>query len=419
MVNADTSSVTEQPKEMAETQVHDDTKTPNVEAASAHNVSVPSEISIEAVSGAKGRKAFIAVPSAIYADDPNYVAPLEFEIDARLNPKANPTLKNAQHQLWVAYKNAKPVGRISALINPIHLDWYKDDAGHFGFIEGIDDEAVFRALLTTAENWMRERGMKKVVGPLSFSVNEETGLLIDGFDKPPVIMMPHARTWYKTHIEQCGYEKAMDTYALSYKNERQQIPERRRRFIERALNKPNIKFRQVDFSRFKEDVRLAIDIFNDAWSENWGYIPFTYEQADHMASELRPILEGHNFVIGEHDGEPVAFAIVLPNINAAIKEFKGKLLPFNWTKLLYRLKVKGIDEARMPLMGVRKKYQGKPLGTAFAYQLIHLTNEKNIDRGLRWTELSWILESNVPMLNMLHDLGGEIYKTHRVFEKSL
>ncbi|MEO0399033.1 MAG: hypothetical protein AAF224_06360 [Pseudomonadota bacterium] len=378
-----------------------------------------SNVVVEAVSGADGRKAFMAAAKPAYTDDPHYIAPLEFEVGARLNPKANPVLKNAAHQLWVAKIDGRAVGRIAAIVNPLHLDRYNDATGHFGFIDGVDDPAVFDTLLTTAEEWLRAQGMKRIVGPLSFSVNEETGLLVDGFDAPPYVMMPHARPWYKDYIEAGGYAKAMDMFALEYRNVKEFIPAKRQAFVDRALNKPKVNLRNVDFSRFKEDVRTAISIYNDAWSENWGFIPFTDEQAEHMANELRPILTKMNFMICEYDGEPAAFALVLPNINEAIHDFDGKLLPFNWAKLLYRLKIKGLTEARMPLMGVRKKFQGKPVGAAFAYKMIDVMNRANIDRGLQSSELSWILENNTAMLNMLIDMGGRIYKTYRVYEKAL
>ena len=340
------------------------------------------DITIQPVEGKDGRKAFINAARPAYAGDPNWVAPLEFEIDARLNPKSNPGIKDAPLQLWVAYRNGAPVGRIAAIVNPAHITRYNDDTGHFGFLDGIDDPAVFAALLKTAEDWLRERGMKRIAGPFNLSVNEEVGMLVDGFDTPPYVMMPHGRTWYPAHTEATGYAKLHDMHALHYVNERQFIPERRQQFVDRAIGKKKVHIRNIDFKNFRADINTIIDIYNDAWSENWGYIPFTAEQAAHMASELRPIITKHNVVLCYLDGEAVAFGLVLPNINEAIRDFDGKLLPFNWAKLLWRLKIKGLTEARMPLMGVRKKLHGKPIGAAFAYKIIDLVNTANMDRGL-------------------------------------
>lgn len=377
------------------------------------------EIDVRAIERPKDRKVFIRAGSIPYQDDPAYVTPLEFEMSQRLDPKSNPALKDAPHQLWVAYRDGRPVGRISAIINPLHLAQHKDDAAHFGFLESIDDPEVFAALFAAAEGWARERGMKKLAGPFSFSVNEETGLLIDGFDTPPFVMMPHGRPYYKARVEELGYEKAHDMHALEWENRLEFIPERRRKFVEKTLDSPKVMIRNLNMKDFVGDIRRLVDIFNDAWSENWGFIPFTEEQVKHMASELRPIIEKHNVVFCYYDGEPAAFALALPNINEAIRDMNGKLLPFNWAKLLWRLKVKGLSTARMPLMGIRRKLQRRPIGAAFAYKMIEMTNTENMRRGLVHSETSWILESNGGMLSMLVDMGCRIYKTYRVYEKAL
>lgn len=376
-------------------------------------------IQIEPVDGPAGRKAFIRAGKGPYIGDPHYIAPLEFEVDARLNPKANPGLKDAPHQMWIAKRGDAVVGRIFAVVNPAHLARHKDDCGHFGFLDAIDDADVFAALLGTAENWLRARGMKKIAGPFSSSINEEVGMLVDGFHKPPYVLMPHSRPWYKDHTEAAGYEKAMDMFALEWVNALQFIPEKRQRFIERVLSSPKVSIRHVDFRNFHDDIRTVVDILNDAWSDNWGFIPFAEDQINHMASELRPILEKHNVVICSYNDEPVAFCLVLPNINEAVRDFDGKLFPFNWAKLIWRLKVKGLSQARMPLMGVRKKMHRKPVGAAFAYKMIEVVNTENMRRGLKSSELSWILESNESMLTMLYEMGGKPYKTYRIYQKAL
>ena len=382
-------------------------------------MSSSSPVEIRPVETAKDRSTFIRVAPPLYKDDPNYIAPLEFELMERLNPAKNPTLSVSPHGLWVAYKDGRPVGRISALANKWHLDYHKDGAGHFGFIEAEDDPAIFEALFKTAEDWLRAQGMTKAVGPFNFSVNEEIGLLIDGFDTPPYVMMPHTLPRYPAQIERLGYAKARDVHALEYYPVRQFIPEKRMRFIEKALNKPNVEIRTLKKGDLLGDVKIIIDIFNDAWSDNWGFIPFTEEHAVHMAKELEPIIAQHNVVICYYNGEPAAFGLVLPNINQAIRGFGGKLLPFNWAKLIWRLKIKGVPQSRMPLMGVRKALHKKPVGAAFAYKIIEMVNESNMDHGVTHSELSWILENNESMLNMLTDMGGKIYKTYRLYEKPL
>lgn len=383
------------------------------------NIEPAEAIELRAVATPAERRAFIRAGALAYAQDAAFVRPLEFEVGQRLDPKANPALKDAPHQLWIAYRNGAPAGRISAIVNPLHLQRYKDDCAHFGFLEAIDDAGVFAALLGAAEDWARARGMKKIAGPFSFSVNEECGLLIDGFDTPPYVMMPHGRPYYGPRVEALGYAKAVDMHALSWTPEKRIMPERRAKFIDKTLANPRISIRNIDMRNFTAEIRTLVDIYNDAWSDNWGFIPFTEDQARHMAGELRPIIEKHNVVFCELDGAPEAFALALPNINEAIREFDGKLLPFNWARLLWRLKVKKLSTARMPLMGVRKKLQGKPVGIAFAYKMIDMTNSANIDRGVTGSELSWILETNGPMLSMLIDMGAKIYKTYRIYEKAL
>lgn len=376
-------------------------------------------ITIEPVSGPKGRRDFIRAGKVAYAGDPAYVAPLEFEVGARLDPDANPALKGADVQLFIARKNGAVAGRISAFVNPLHLERYHDATGHFGFLDAIDDAEVFAALLKAAEDFFRAKGLKKSAGPFSFSVNEECGLLVSGFEAPPYIMMPHGRPWYRLHVEAAGYAKAMDMHALRYIPRRQFIPEKRMKFIERALSSPKVSIRNIDFKRFDAEIATLVDIYKDAWSDNWGFVPMTEAQIAHMAKELRPIIEPYNIIFCEYDGEPVAFGLVLPNVMQAIRDFDGKLLPFNWAKLLWRLKVKKLPEARMPLMGVRKKLHGKPLGAAFAYKIIDMVNSANMDNGVISSELSWILETNTDMLTMLTDMGGEIYKTYRIYERGL
>lgn len=375
------------------------------------------DIDIRPVATTDDRKTFMRLASTLYREDPNFVAPLEFELSARLDPAKNPGLRDSPHQLWVAYKDGAPAGRISAIVNRAHLDRYHDETGHFGFLECKDDPAMVKALTDTASDWLRAKGMKKIAGPFNFSVNEECGLLVDGYDTPPYIMMPHGKPYYAARLEEQGFAKAIDMHALEWFPVREFIPERRLRFVQKALDKPEVSIRTLKAGDLLGDIRTIIDIYNDAWSDNWGFIPFGEDHARHMASELKPIIQEHNVVLCYYKGEPAAFGLVLPNINRAIRDFDGKLLPFNWAKLLWRLKVKGVDQSRMPLMGVRKKLQGKPVGAAFAYKIIDMVNSANIDHGVTHSELSWILENNTAMLTMLTDMGAKIYKTYRIYEK--
>lgn len=399
------------------------TTAPAIEGAET-NTPAPTEnerraIDVRPVQSKQDQATFIQFVNDLYKDDENYIAPLEFEIGARLDAEKNPVLKGNPFRQWIAWKDNTPVGRISAFVNHAHLARHDDGAGHFGFFECINDPGVANALFDTASAWLREQGMKKIVGPFNSSVNEEVGLLIDGFDTPPYVMMPHGRPYYASLVEGIGFTKAVDMYSLEYIPNEQLMPEKRQRFINKALANPSVSFRNVNMSDFKADIKWIVDIFNDAWSDNWGFVPFTNEQVEHMASELRPIIEKHNIVFALFDGEPVAFSLVLPDVNHATREFGGKLLPFNWAKLLWRLKIKGIPRARMPLMGVVRKLHRRPLGTALAYKMIEIAQQASTSRGVVHSELSWILETNKSMVSLLTDLGGKIYKTYRIYEKAL
>jgi len=365
------------------------------------------------------RRTFARMTIDLYKDDPHFIQPLDFEIMERLNPEKNPLLKHAQHQLWTLEKDGQHIGRIGAIINPQYIERYQNEMGHFGYFEVTNDPVAARLLMETVQNWHLERGMTGLSGPYNFSVNQECGLLIDGFERPPTVMMPHGKPYYAKLIEGLGFEKAADMYALWYPARYEFMPERRSKFIAKLIDKPKIKIRPFDFKNFNEDIRSAVEIFNNAWANNWGFVPLTDEEARHMASELRPIIAPYNTVMCVVDDKPAAFGIVLPNINEIICDFNGKLLPFNWAKFLWRLKVKKPTTARMPLMGILQEFQGKPLGAAFAYKIIEMVNDSNVANGLEHAELSWILESNQAMLTMLEDIGGVIDKTYRIYDKKI
>lgn len=365
------------------------------------------------------RRAFVRMTIDLYKDDHAFVQPLDYEILARLNPKSNPLLASSAHQLWLAYRDNVVVGRIGAIINQNYVDHYGEKAGHFGYFEAIDDDQVIDALFTAASQWLGQQGMAQIAGPYNFSVNEECGLLIEGFERSPAIMMPHGRRYYQAALEKRGFTKACDMYALWYPARLGFMPARRKAFVDKLVNKPKIEVRGFDFKNFEREIITAVEIFNDAWANNWGFVPLSDAEARHMASELRPIITRYNTVMCCVDGEPAAFGIVLPNINEAIAPYEGKLLPLNWAKFLWWLKVKKPTTARMPLMGIRQKFQGKPIGAAFAYKIIEMVNDSSVENGIVNAELSWILESNKAMITMLEDIGAVIDKTYRIYEKPI
>ena len=361
------------------------------------------------------QRQFIRLPWSIYTNDPVWVPPLMIERREHLSPH-NPYFEHAQFQSWIAYRNAKAVGRISAQIDQLHLEQYQEKEGFFGMIEAEDDAETFKSLLDTAEDWLRDHDMRRVLGPYNLSINQEPGLLVDGFDTPPYLMMGHARPYYGPRIEENGYQKAKDLFAylidanFSESAAMHSIVKRaRKRVTIRSLRKSN----------FDEDLKIIENIFNDAWSENWGFIPFTQAEFKQLGKDFKMIVDFELVKIADVDGAPSAFMVVLPNINEAIRDLNGRLLPFGWLKLLWRLKIRFPETARIPLMGVRKQYHDSLLGAALAFMVIQDGQPHGLKRGLKKVELSWILEDNKGMRDIIESIGGVAYKRYRIYSKDL
>jgi hypothetical protein len=318
---------------------------------------------IQPVEDRRALKRFLQMPARLYAGDPNWVQPLMFERLEHLNPKKNPYFEHAEVAYWLALRGGRPVGRISAQVDRLHLERHGDATGHFGFLEAEDDPEVFAALFETAETWLKARGMRRATGPFTLSINDETGLLVDGFDTPPYLMMGHVPRYYGPRVEEQGYRKVRDLIAYAF-DVVAPPPSRARRMLERLSRGAGLRFRPIEMKRFDAELDLIVDIFNDAWSDNWSFVPMTPSEVRYMGKNLKPIVRAQYAWIGEADGAPAAMTVTLPNVNEAIADLHGRLLPFGWAKLVWRLKVAGTRSARMPLMGVRKKYQGTPGGAA-------------------------------------------------------
>lgn len=362
-----------------------------------------------------GRKAFIDLPWFLYRDDPMWIAPLKLERTMQLSPK-NPYFEHALCKLWIAVRNKKTVGRISAQVDQLHLQRYQDDTGFWGMLEAEDDIEIFQALLDTAESWLSNHGMKRVRGPFNFSINQECGLLIDGFDTPPSMMMGHSLPYYGERIAQCGYEKVKDL--LAYMINTDVEPSASRKKIVKKTHS-RIITRTLDKSRFNEEMHTIFSIFNDAWAQNWGFLPFTAKEFEHLVSDLKLLINDEFVRIAYVNNTPAAFVVLLPNLNEVIYDLNGKLLPMGWLKLLWRLKVKYPRSGRIPLMGVLSKYHGSLLGAALAYRVINDLQEAIVRKGMKKIELSWILDDNSGMRDLIEDCGGQVYKTYRIYTKQI
>ena len=381
-----------------------------------HTIQTSSALRIVPVRNKADLAEFIRLPAAVFKDDPQWISPLFLERKIHLSPKHNPYFQHAKSQSWLAWRGDVAVGRISAQVDQMHLAQHHDATGFFGMLDAEDNQATFAALMATAEQWLAEQGMRRVRGPFNLSINEETGLLIDGFADPPVFMMSHALPYYRERIEQCGYHKAADTLAYLI-NPNFVAPPVMQRLLKMASERVTV--RTLDRSRFDEEIMLLRDIFNDAWSDNWGFVPFTEAEFKELGQNLKFLLHDEYIQIAEVDGEAAGFIIGMPNINEAIRDLKGKLFPFGWLKLIWRLKIKGPASGRVPLMGVRKKFQKTRLGPGLAFLIIEDVRNELHKRGAHRLELSWILEDNAGMRNIIESIGGTAYKRYRVYERDL
>ena len=374
-----------------------------------------STISLEVVTQGKPLRQFLALPHRIYASDPAWIAPLNFMKREQLSP-ANHFFEHARWRAWIACRDGVPVGRITAQIDEMHLQQHADGVGYFGMLEADDDTAVFAALFGAAEDWLRNEGMREVRGPFNLHVNEEVGLLVDGFTTPPYVLMGHARPWYGAAVEAQGYRGAKDLLAYRVRPDFE-TPRVMERLVQRVSGR--VKMRPVRRKQLLEDAAIMRDIFNDAWQNNWGFVPLAEAEWADTVKTLTMLMPDDYIQIAEYDGEPVAFVVALPNLNEAARDLKGRLLPFGWAKLLWRLKVRHPRTARVPLLGVRQRFQHSRLGPTLAFMVTDAVRKALHTRGVKDVEMGWILEDNDGMRNIIETIGGQAYKRYRVYQKEL
>lgn len=360
---------------------------------------------------------FIDVAGPLYANDRAYVAPLRMELKDRLTPGKNPFWLHGEGRLFIAKRHGRAVGRASATIDREHLKLHKDGAGFFGFFETIDDQEVADALLDACRAWLRAKGMTKMRGPLSLCINEESGVLVDGFDTPPALSMPHHREYQHRLIEGAGLEKVKDLLAWKYVTE--EPPKRAKRAWDTINALPEVKFRSVDPSKMRAELDLILEIFNDAWADNWGFVPTTEAEVAQAAKDMRLIIDPRLAFFAEVDGEVAAMVICLPNLPSMIADLDGRLFPFGWAKMLWRLKVEKPKSARLMMLGIKRKFRGVKrygaLSTAMYAELAY----RGMRHGYEWAELSWTLEDNRAINLGIKAMRGKVYKTYRIYEETL
>jgi len=377
-----------------------------------------SNVTVRPVETKADKKAFVNLAWDVYRDDPAWVPPLKDEVHGLITPGKNPWFEHAKAKFWLAERGGKVVGRISAQVDELVQKHMGEGTGQWGMLETTDGEAS-AALIATAEDWLREQGMTAAMGPISLSIWDEPGLEIEGFEEPPTAMMGHHRPEYRQWIEAAGYEKAKDLLTYEVNIASWSDPKIDRLIAAGERNK-RIRIRMVDKSKFDEEARLILNLLNDAWSANWGYVPLTESEIAYAGKKLKPIIYNELVRIAEYDGEPVAFMITLPDINELIRDLNGELFPFNWMKLLWRLRKPRTRRARVPLMGVAKKLHHTLLASQLAFMLIEFTRRDCVGKfGIETGEFGWILEDNKGMLSIAELPGARVNHRYRIFEKKL
>ena len=385
------------------------------------NVADP--ISVTPVSGKADLEAFIDLPFRLYAQDPHWVPPLRGEVRELLTPGKNPFFEHASVQLFLARRGDAVVGRISAHIDRLALAQPVEQGsgpgtGNWGMMEA-EDQAVMAALIARAEDWLRGQGMTRVLAPLSLSVWDEPGLLVKGFDHSPTVMMGHHDPRYRGWIEPLGYApvKSLVTYDLEVQDG---LPPLIDRIVASGEKNPRIRIRPVDLKRFDEEAALILSILNDAWSDNWGFVPITDSEVAYVGRKLKPLVKADLVVIAELEGEPVAFMMTLPDMNPVLKRIGGKLLPLGWARLLWWLRKPTDATMRVPLMGVLKRLQSSRLASQLAFMMIEYSRRVAVAKyGTRRTEIGWVLDDNQGMNAIAEAIQSTVNKEYLVYAKGL
>jgi GNAT superfamily N-acetyltransferase len=375
---------------------------------------MPLSVHVTPVRSRKDLRCFLKLPWRIYEGNPLWVPPLLFDLKKLLNPHKHPFHRHAEVQYFLARRGEEVLGRIAAVVNRQYVQFHGEAVGFFGFFESIDDEQVATALLIEAERWAAARGMKEIRGPMNFSTNEECGLLVDGFQYPPTVMMPYNLPYAARLIEAAGYNKAKDLLAyLIDARDDPTPPQRLVRGIERLQQEQHVTIRPIKLRRFRQEVQLILEVYNSAWERNWGFVPMTQAETDALAAQLRMVGDPNLCLLAEVKGETVGFALALPDYNQALRHMNGRLFPFGLFKLLWHKRK--INGARVLTLGLKPGFRRSGID-AMLYLRLWEEAPKN---GYPLVECSWILEDNWPMRRGLERMGARIYKTYRVYEKTL
>lgn len=374
-------------------------------------------VEVRPVVGKRELKMFMDLPKRLYRDDPAWVPMLDFELAKQLAP-TSPFFEHGEAQYFAAWRNGQMVGRITAQVDRLHNERYNEKTAFFGWFETENDAEVSKALLDAATGWARSKGFNRIRGPFSFSINHVAGCLVDGFDTPPYLDMAHNPAFYPTLLEAYGFTKSKDLYAWRY-DATVDPPEMAQELAKMVEAHPGLVVREVDMKHFDRDLRIILDIFNEAWAQNWGYVPLTDAEVKLIAENLKLVLEPKLAFIAEVDGEPAAISLTVPNINQVLRRTRGLPTAMAVLRLLWELKVKrNVNQARLMILGIRRKFRGSALGglSVLLYVKTHFVGQS---LGMKEAELGWTLEDNYRINQGIEMMGGKRYKTYRVYDLEL
>lgn len=378
---------------------------------------MPPPVTVRPVASRRDRKAFLDFPYRHYAGHPYWVPPLRIEQKEVLSPKKNPFFEHGRLRCFLAESGGETVGRVAGIVNGMHLKTYDDGNGFFGFFECVERYDVAEALLDAAADWLRAQGMTGVRGPTNPTMNDVSGLLVDGFERRPFVMMPYNPAYYVDYLERYGFMRAMTMWAYYFHTRYADMDRVRRGAAIVVRRNPDVTVRPIDMKAgFEADARAILAIYNAAWSDNWGHVDFTDAEFEHLAANLKQIAEPSAVLLLEKAGTPVAFTVTLPNLNEALVKIPdGRLFPFGLARLLFHAKVIGFREGRNLLMGVVPEHRGKGFDILLHARLI----ENGARLGWVSGELSWVLESNTEMMNLADRLGALKDKEYAMYERPL
>ena len=369
------------------------------------------DLEIHRVTSRRDMDRFVRLPWRIYQEDNHWVPPLMKDVRFKLDRTRHPFFEHAEMDLFLASRNKQVLGRIAAIVDHRYNEYHREQTGNFGMFECIEEYNVARSLFSTAEKWCQNQGMNRIRGPMNLSMNDECGCLLEGYDSDPVIMMPYNPGYYLQFLERYGFVKAKDLYA--YLKNDIGVPGRIEKLVERVKKKENLVVRPVNMKQLQRELEIIIDIYNDAWKVNWGFVPMTEKEMRLMARELKPIVEPELVLIAEVNGQPVGVSITVPDVNQVLKKLNGKLWPTGFFRFLFlKKKITGL---RALVFGMKKDYRRTAISTVLYYE----TEKAGARLGYRWCEMSWNLEDNTLINRFDEAVGGKLYKKYRIYEKEI